>query len=151
MSLIRWITKRFIISGLIISVPASLAFSSTNQPIDRPNTSHIQLEDLPTGQYYYEVPTSLTQAEPRFVLLRKAGRGIIGLDRRSTSNICFRGFLEGDRIINAVRVFPPYHPDSKWDAREGELMNLSRYQQVDRKITTAEATALQTCLQFFSR
>jgi hypothetical protein len=150
MSLIRRITKRFIISGLIISVPASLAFSSVNQPTDRPNRSQTQLEDLPTGQYYYEVPTP-TQAEPRFVLLRKAGRGVIGLDRRSTSNICFRGFLEGDRIVNAVRVFPPYHPDSKWDSRGGELMNLSRYQQVDRKITATEATALQTCLQFFSR
>ena len=71
MSLTRWITKRFIIPGLILSVPASLAFSNVNQPTDRSNRSQTQLEDLPTGQYYYEAPTP-TQAEPRFVLLRKS-------------------------------------------------------------------------------
>ncbi|HEY9644007.1 MAG TPA: hypothetical protein V6C57_26180 [Coleofasciculaceae cyanobacterium] len=131
--------------------PTSMALTPADQLTNPMHLLHTQLEDLPTGQYYYEVPDSSARAERRYVLLRKAGHGVIGLDRRSTSNICFRGFLDGDRILNAVQIFPPYHPDSKWASQDGELMDLSRYQRVDREITDEKTVALQTCLQFFSR
>jgi hypothetical protein len=121
------------------------------------------LESLPPGTYYYEHPSRSAS-----VLLRKAGRSVIGLD--SQEQACFRGFIEGDRIVNATRVDPPYQPDSRLEHRDGIMLNLAEYQRVEDSIAAnapfaatiaprpsleehmrqVDRETLQTCIQFFS-
>jgi len=109
------------------------------------------LENLPTGQYYYENVAG-GRVEQGYILLRKIGRTVVGIDGRSrTQSPCFRGFLEGDRIVDATRIYPPYHTDSRWDAHRGEMVDLGDYQRVNRAITDEQAETLITCLRIFSR
>ena len=128
--------------------------SAIAYPLPAPaSESSGSLENLPAGQYYYRVTSRDPEPEqPQgYVLLRKAGHSVIGIDRRSLNQAsCFRGFLAGSRIVNATRIFPPYQPDSKWD-RRGELLDLSRYQSIEHHVTDEEADALHRCLAFFSR
>jgi hypothetical protein len=108
----------------------------------------VTLEEQPTGQYLY----AAIDAPEQYILVRKAGHSVIGVDSRRSQNICFRGLLKGDRIVNAMRVFPPYAPDSRWESsRSGELVNLSHYLQLDQLPTEEQAAALKPCLEFFSR
>lgn len=107
------------------------------------------LEALPTGQYYY-VDGASDRRHPPYLLLRKAGSTVIGVDGRSRMQPCFRGFIKGDRIVNATRLFPPYRPDSTWDTQE-ELADLSQYQVVEQDPTDEQAETLRTCIQFFWR
>lgn len=113
-------------------------------------TSTASLESLPTGQYYYVASEADKRRTTAYVLLRKAGTTVIGVDGRSPMPACFRGFITGDRIIDATRVFPPYQPDSRLDTQE-ELMNLSQYQVIEQDPTDEQAETLQTCMQFFWR
>lgn len=143
--------------------PPSPLLPAPPQPT-APTAELTALENLPTGQYYYQEPplrssaqTSLNaganaphQLRQGYLLLRKAGHSVIGIDRRLRSrHACFRGFVEGDRIISTMRVFPPYRPDARWE-RQADMVDLSRYQRVNRVPTAAEKTALQDCLAFFS-
>jgi hypothetical protein len=108
----------------------------------------VTLEEQSAGQYFY----AAIDAPEQFILVRKAGHSVIGVDGRRSQKICFRGFLDGDRIVNAMRIFPPYTPDSRWESsRSGELVNLSHYLQLDQLPTEEQAAALKPCLEFFSR
>lgn len=108
----------------------------------------VTLEEQATGRYLY----AGIDAPEQYILLRKAGHSVIGVDGRRSQKVCFRGFLDGDRIINAMRVFPPYAPDSRWESsRSGELVNLSHYLQLDQLPTEEQADSLKPCLEFFSR
>jgi hypothetical protein len=108
----------------------------------------VTLEEQSTGQYFY----AAIDAPEQYLLMRKAGHSVIGVDGRRSQKICFRGFLDGDRIVNAMRIFPPYAPDSRWESsRSGELVNLSQYVQLDQLPTEEQATSLKPCLEFFSR
>lgn len=150
----------------LIKRASLLAFSIGLTPValktGTTGTLAASLESLPTGQYYYVNSNagsdagSNADAEPAerrrqaYVLLRKAGTTVIGVDGRSQTPTCFRGFIEGDRIIDATRVFPPYQPDSRWDTQE-ELVNLSQYQAIEQPPSPEQAETLQTCIQFFWR
>ncbi|NJL40477.1 MAG: hypothetical protein HC840_25165 [Leptolyngbyaceae cyanobacterium RM2_2_4] len=107
------------------------------------------LEDLPTGEYYYQ-PSSSERALGQFVWFRKAGRTVVGMIRSESGNFCFRGFAEGNQIVNATRVFPPYDPASRQDFQE-EMLDLSRYSQVEPDGREGDRTLLQSCIQFFWR
>ena len=109
-------------------------------PISTPSTSSLSLEEQSTGQYYYA----------GYILLRKAGHSAIGIDGRRSQLACFRGFVEGDRIVNATRVLPPYQPDSRWESETGMMVDLSRYQQVGQP-DEDQLRALQKCVDVFSR
>lgn len=113
-------------------------------------TRAASLESLPTGQYYYVTSDAEERRGQSYVLLRKAGTTVIGVDGRSPTPACFRGFIKDDRIIDATRVFPPYQPDSRWDTQQ-DLMNLSQYQVIEQDPTDEQAETLQTCMQFFWR
>ncbi|NEQ26964.1 MAG: hypothetical protein F6K28_49695 [Microcoleus sp. SIO2G3] len=117
------------------------------------NSSELtSLEDLPPGEYYYEGSYSPQMKGNQYVLLRKSGKTVVGLEVRSRSrNPCFRGFADENRIVNATRVFPPYHPDSKWEFQQGEALNMNQYHRVDQAGTTSDRETLQTCLQVFWR
>ena len=109
------------------------------------------LENLPTGEYYYEKIRTREEAPSQSILLRKAGRTVIGVQIRSESgNPCFRGFAEENRIVNATRVFPPYDPASRSDFQE-EMLDLNQYSLVEREVSEGDRTTLQTCIQFFWR
>lgn len=123
----------------------------------------IALESLPPGEYYYENPSSFA-----YVLLRKSGRTVIGLDAQGRA--CFRGFIEGDHIVNATRVYPPYQPDSRLEHQDGIMLDLAQYQRAESPIAErdpagmtiaprpsledqmrqVDRATLETCLQFFS-
>jgi hypothetical protein len=108
----------------------------------------VTLEEQSTGQYFY----AALDAPEQYLLMRKVGHSVIGVDGRRSQKICFRGFLDGDRIVNAMRIFPPYAPDSRWESsRSGELVNLSQYVQLDQLPTEEQAASLKPCLEFFSR
>lgn len=108
------------------------------------------LEDLPTGEYFYEEINTSERAPSQSVLLRKAGRTVIGVQIRRNGNSCFRGFAAGNQIVNATRVFPPYDPASRQDFQE-EMLDLSQYSQVEREVGERDRATLQTCIQFFWR
>ncbi|MBD1867537.1 hypothetical protein H6F88_31150 [Oculatella sp. FACHB-28] len=106
------------------------------------------LENLPTGEYYYEA-IHASETSSRSILFRKAGRTVIGV-QMGANRSCFRGFAEGNRIVNATRVFPPYDPASRQDFQE-EMLDLSQYSPVERAGRDRDRATLRTCIQFFWR
>jgi hypothetical protein len=149
-SLMHYSQSNFLLgSGLLVLIAISSLL-----PIWATETSEtLTLETLPTGQYYYQSVGAADARERGYVLLRKAGKTVIGIDRRELSrrNPCFRGFAEGDRITNATQVFPPYQPDSRLDFQAGEWMDLAQYQQSEPTLTVQQTAELQTCIEFFWR
>jgi hypothetical protein len=159
------------ISGQLVTSLALFIMASSTP-------SALSLESLPTGEYYYQLSDpvadqvssqSAGQATRDFaeqstgkspltssmsgqsVLLRKAGRTVIGVQLGSGSgNPCFRGFVQGNRIVNATRVFPPYNPAARSDFQP-EMFDLSEYSQVEAAVSEADRATLQTCMQFFWR
>jgi hypothetical protein len=111
-----------------------------------PNPS---LENLPTGEYYYQ-KLATENASSQSVWFRKAGRTVIGVVHAESGNLCFRGFAEGNQIVNATRVFPPYDPASRQDFQE-EMLDLSQYSPVEEAGRDRDRTTLRTCIQFFWR
>lgn len=110
----------------------------------------ITLENLPTGNYYYERIRS-EKATNQYVLLRKAGHIVAGIEVRSRSgNPCFKGFANQNSVVDATRVFPPYEPASKWEHQKGEALNLNSYRRIERVITTSDQAALMKCIRVFS-
>lgn len=146
----------FSLTGLLIGLVAVSSLLPIWANETNMTTLETTLEDLPTGQYYYHVANPrATNPHPRergYLLLRKAGNTVIGIDRRSLSrNPCFRGFAEGDWITDATRVFPPYQPNSRLDFQEGEWIDLKQYQQAEPTLTAEQTAELQTCIDFFWR
>jgi hypothetical protein len=110
------------------------------------------LESLPTGQYYYIRKNTPPQTHAGYVLLRKAGRTVIGVDGRiPLQPVCFRGFIHANQIIHATRVYPPYQPDSRWEVNRDVMVELSSFEPVDRLPSPEQLKTLQTCIQFFWR
>jgi hypothetical protein len=135
--------RRFtgLLLGLSILVPASLA-----------QETRAMLETLPTGQYYYVRKDTPPQTQAGYVLLRKTGRTVIGVDGRIQAQpVCFRGFIAANQITHATRVYPPYQPDSRWEVDRDVMVELSTYEQVDRSPTAEQLKTLQTCIQYFWR
>lgn len=111
--------------------------------------SQTSLEQLPTGLYYYSQPDA-SPKRPDFVLFRKSGSAIIGWDHRSvTAPACFRGFLDGNQIVHATRVFAPYQPDSQ--LQQDETIDLTTYEASQPSLSDSTADTLQTCINFFWR
>jgi hypothetical protein len=127
----------FVVSGLEIASESFIPVSLTSSPF-------LPLAEQSSGQYYYH------DTDNGYILLRKAGQGVMGVDGRRSQLLCFRGLLEGDRITNATRVFPPYAPDSQWQVRDGTMVDLSQYQQVGQA-DDGQKEALKKCLEVFSR
>jgi hypothetical protein len=113
-------------------------------PLSVSTPAFLPLAEQSPGQYLYPVSDS------GYILLRKAGQSVIGVDARRSRPLCFRGLLEGDRVVNAMRIFPPYDPDSRWDTRDGTMVDLSQYQQAGQADEMQEE-ALQKCLEVFAR
>ncbi|MBD3884145.1 hypothetical protein IFO70_20570 [Phormidium tenue FACHB-886] len=136
---------------ILLSGTNNLVAPTNHQTHSASLPTAISLEQLPTGRYYYASPEASANLKRRsFVLLRKAGTTVIGFDHRSAAEpACFRGFIEGDRIINATRVLPPYQPDSP--LHSGETLDLTGYQPVEHDVSAQEAETLQTCINFFWR
>lgn len=108
------------------------------------------LENLPTGNYYYENLRS-ERVGNQYIVLRKVGHVVVGVDVQSRlRNPCFKGFVEQNSIVDATRIFPPYDPASKWEHRKGEVFNLDSYRRIEQTFTASDNTALQKCLRVFS-
>ncbi|NEQ27193.1 MAG: hypothetical protein F6K28_50945 [Microcoleus sp. SIO2G3] len=107
------------------------------------------VEMLPTGEYYYE---STGAGRPQYVLLRKAGRTVIGVDLQAIGEpVCFRGWLEGDAVVNATWMLPPYQPDSRLTHEDGVLLDLTSYRPATDTPSREERAALRSCIHFFWR
>lgn len=110
------------------------------------------LESLPAGQYYYVRKNIPPQTQAGYVLLRKAGRTVIGVDGRIPNQpVCFRGFIHANQITHATRIYPPYQPDSRWEVNREVMVELSSFEPVDRLPSEEQLKTLQTCIQFFWR
>ncbi|NJN56883.1 MAG: hypothetical protein HC879_04995 [Leptolyngbyaceae cyanobacterium SL_5_9] len=138
-----------------MKIPAQLAASlALLVALTASATPDPSLENLPTGEYYYQ-PSFSGRGAGQFVWFRKAGRTVVGVMRSEDGNFCFRGFAEGNQIVDATRVFPPYDPASRQDFQE-EMLDLGEYSQVERdgqvgRVREGDRTTLQTCIQFFWR
>lgn len=104
------------------------------------------LEMLPTGEYYYE---SSGAGRTSHVLLRKVGRTTIGVDLQAIGDpICFRGWLDGNTVVNATWMLPPYQPDSRLRHEDGILLDLTAYRPAIDSPSETDRAALRSCLQF---
>lgn len=125
-----------LVRSLLSLIPIALAQTPT-------------LEMLPTGEYYYE---SSGAGRPQHVLLRKVGRTTIGVDLQTIGDpICFRGWLDGNAIVNATWMLPPYQPDSRLTREDGVFLDLTSYRPAIDTPSEADRAALRSCLQFFWR
>jgi hypothetical protein len=119
-------------------------------PTTTATTGQTSLEQLPTGLYYYSQSNQISSKRPNFVFFRKSGSTIIGWDHRSTvAPACFRGFIEGNQVINATRVLAPYQPDSQ--LQQGQTIDLATYSATEDTVPDAATETLQTCMNFFWR
>lgn len=156
-----------------------LVAAGVSQPAiaQSPPPQSLSLQNLPTGEYYYQRPSPPGRPSRAYVLLRKVGRTVIGLDVRLRERACFRGFIEDNRIVDATRVLPPYQPDSQWQYGEGVMLDLDAYQRIPispdssaadpvisnqalpyapishegEAITPEDRATLQTCIELFWR
>lgn len=111
----------------------------------------VKLENMPAGNYYYERLRFSEVARNQYVLLRKVGHTVAGIEVRGRSgNPCFKGFVEQNSVVDATRVLPPYNPASKWEHQKGEMLNLDTYRRIDRTFTARDNAALQKCIRVFS-
>jgi hypothetical protein len=117
----------------------------------------IPLEELPRGEYYYErveavilsnEPQGATQ--PAFLILGKVGRTVVGMEVGLRSASCFKGFVQGNQIVDMTRIFPPYDPASVWNFQPGVAIDLDDYQRVERTLSERDRHTFQTCIEFFS-
>lgn len=107
------------------------------------------LEMLPTGEYYYE---SSGAGRTEHVLLRKVGRTTIGVNLQAIGEpVCFRGWLEGNAIVNATWMLPPYQPDARLIHEDGVLLDLTAYRPSGGSPSEDDRAALRSCIQFFWR
>lgn len=154
-------SSKFFCTLLIAGIATAVIFSSGTEseaPVSAQVaasqlvSSSADLTALPTGRYYFAPPdqSSTSRKRPSFVLFRKSGSTIIGWDHRSALEpACFRGFIEGDQVVRATRLFAPYQPDSV--LQSGETIDMSGLESTDHEISAAEAQSLQTCMNFFWR
>jgi len=127
---------------LLLPVMAILTVQSARSQV-------VSLQEKPTGEYYYE---STGSGRPQHVLLRKAGRTVIGVDLQAIGDpVCFRGWLEGDRIVNATWLLPPYQPDARLTHTEGVMLDLASYHPVSDRPSAPDREALRSCMNFFWR
>lgn len=137
MTMLGWTLAIALLMPILTPTPEALGSEGS---VHVPSVSFLSLEEQSTGQYYYT----------GYILLRKAGHTAIGVDGRRSRLICFRGFVEGDRIVNATRIMPPYQPDSRWESRDGTMVDLSGYDRVGQP-DEEQLEALQKCLDVFAR
>ena len=131
-----------------ITVVLILSVVSTGNPAQ---AEFITLENMPTGNYYYEGLRFSEVARSPYILLRKVGHAVAGVEIRGrVGNPCFKGFLDQNSVVDATRVLPPYNPASKWEHQKGEMFNLDSYRRIDRTFTASDNAALQKCLRVFS-
>ena len=127
---------------LLLPVMAILTVQSARSQV-------VSLQEKPTGEYYYE---STGSGRPQHVLLRKAGRTVIGVDLQAIGDpVCFRGWLEGDRIVNATWLLPLYQPDARLTHTEGVMLDLASYRLVSDRPSRSDQDALRSCMNFFWR
>ena len=109
------------------------------------------LANLPTGDYYYTKPHFETSKD-RYLLFRKRGFTVIGVDMQfGSQKFCFRGVVKQNSIINVTRIFPPYDPASYWEFLQGKAVDLNSYRKIERVVTDNDRAALLTCIQVFWR
>jgi hypothetical protein len=141
--------KRFI---TIIITPLLLACT---------NAEFTALEDLPHGNYWYELSetaSSTNRGSDRYLILRKVGSTVIGAEgysaqaseRLSEYHPCFRGFVDENQIIHLTRIYPPYSPDARWEHQRNVAVDLDQYQRLEQEMSEGDRAALQTCLQVFA-
>ena len=145
-----------LLSSGLVTQPKSQPESQSRSQQESQRTS-LSLSEIPNGEHYYVGhPSSELSDEPR-VLLSKWGRVVVGISTRlhlgrlPLGAVCFKGFVEGDKIMNATRVLPPYAPDSQWDYLPGEMLDLSQYEKVASSPAAEDTAALGICLEVFSR
>lgn len=137
--------------SLLISAIALFTTQLTVQPTQttaQTTTEAIPLERQPRGEYYYE---NTAAGRPRYLLLRHTSRTVIGIDMQPIgAPMCFRGWLEDDRVVNAIALRPPYQPDSRL-SRAPVLLDLTDYQPATAEPSQADRAALRSCINFFWR
>lgn len=134
------------IVALAISIPLCIGLSQWVYGQNEPFSA------LPNGEYYYLGPPSSELFDSPYIVLHKWGRIVIGIDARSPHQlICFKGFVEENRIIDTTTVLPPYTPDAQWDYQPGEMLSLSQYTRVAYTSTEADREILETCIEVFAR
>ncbi len=114
--------------------------------------SALSLSELSDGEHYYSEPSSTELTHNAYLFLQKWGRIVVGVDTLSSSRTaCFKGFVEGNAIVDATRVLPPYTPDAEWTYQPGEMLDLSGYEIRMDAIAEADRAALNVCLDVFAR
>ncbi|HHP7243378.1 MAG TPA: hypothetical protein ACFE0H_01695 [Elainellaceae cyanobacterium] len=115
------------------------------------------LESLLNGDYVYEAiaPSStvpLSEVASHQILLRKAGHVAIGMQTNFLSqHLCFKGFIEGNQLVDTTRVLPPYTPDAQWHYDQGNWLDLDDYHRRQQAVSPEDRAAFETCLLVFSR
>ncbi|MEO0533471.1 MAG: hypothetical protein AAF215_06345 [Cyanobacteria bacterium P01_A01_bin.123] len=134
---------------IIIFATSIPLFIGVVQPTQGQN---ISFSALPNGEYYYLGTPASEFLDSPYILLHKWGRIVIGIDARlPTRLVCFKGFVEDDRIVDATSVLPPYTPGSAWDYQSGEMLDLSQYDRITYAGTEEDRATLDICLDVFSR
>lgn len=140
--------SRTLIALVTFSTTLFINAAQTAYGQDRP------LLELPDGEYRYLGEASSEFWDQPYVLLQKWGRIVIGVDADLPSEVaCFKGFIEGNSIIDATRVLPPYTPDAEWEYQSGEMLNLDQYDRVTEPVamTDGDTSNLEICLEVFAR
>ncbi len=134
---------------LHLLLPVLAIFTAQSAGSQAVSLQAVSLQEMPTGEYYY---SSTSAGRPQHVLLRKAGRTVIGIDLQAIEDpVCFRGWLEGDRIVNTTWLLPPYQPDARLRHTAGVMLDLATYQSLSDSPSDRDREALRSCMNFFWR
>ncbi|MBD2101955.1 hypothetical protein H6F94_13900 [Leptolyngbya sp. FACHB-261] len=132
-----------------------MSFTGQAQPLSPVATPRDSRQNLPRNlprDYYYEQLSSSGRPSGQYLLFRRLGRTVIGLEgRRQSEPACFRGFFNQGQIENVTRVSPPYRTSSRWQSLRGLVYDLNHYQATEHRLSDTENAALVRCIQAFSR
>ena len=116
------------------------------------HSQEVPLSGSPNGEYFFRGSPSSELSGESYLLLRKWGRIVVGMDARLPLEIaCFKGFIEDNKIVDATRVLPPYTPDADWAYQPGEMLDLDSYERSTEPSIEVDREMLEVCLQVFSR
>jgi hypothetical protein len=87
------------------------------------------IQDLPDGNYFYGADPSSYKAGVDYLVFKKAGRTLVGVQYHagSGSNSCFIGEIQADKVVNATEAYsvPGDNRDlpSQWEFLDKQTVN----------------------------
>ncbi|MEM8504886.1 MAG: hypothetical protein AAF716_17235, partial [Cyanobacteria bacterium P01_D01_bin.1] len=97
----RVLAKRTLAAlGCSVALLMNNALTGHSEPPSLLASFATSVSDIPSGEHYFLGPSSAGPFDPPYVLLRKWGNVVVGIDTRPGSNaVCFKGFIEGNKIV----------------------------------------------------